>query len=98
MRKLLLLIISTAALSISASTFAGEQHDHEQHANMWAEGVVKKVDLEKGHIKIKHGPISHMNIPPMTMSFKVSDESLLTKVKKEMKLNLRPKNPIKKLY
>lgn len=104
MKKTLSFIISAAALTISASAFAGDGHhnndhghdhhmsqdDHHNgghhgnnhHADMWVDGMVKKVDMEKGHIKIKHGAMKHMNMPPMTMSFKVSDDALLKKVKK----------------
>lgn len=58
-----------------------KHHSAEHDADMWASGTVKKVDVEKSLIKIKHGPIKNMNMPPMTMSFGVVDKGLLSQVK-----------------
>lgn len=44
-----------------------------------AEGEVRKIDREQGKITVKHGPISGMDMPGMTMIFRVQDPSLLNK-------------------
>ena len=44
-------------------------------------GEVKKVDKEAQKITLKHGPIKNLDMPGMTMVFKVADPSLLDKVK-----------------
>ena len=40
-------------------------------------GVVKGVDARKGTVTIQHGPISGLNWPAMTMTFKASPPALL---------------------
>lgn len=45
------------------------------------QGEVKKIDKEAQKITIKHGELKAMDMPPMTMVFKVADPSLLDKVK-----------------
>lgn len=44
-------------------------------------GVVKKIDTEQGKITISHGPLLNLDMPAMTMVFRVSDPKLLTTVK-----------------
>ncbi len=44
-------------------------------------GEVKKIDKEAQKITLKHGPIKNLDMPGMTMVFKVVDPSLLDKVK-----------------
>jgi Cu(I)/Ag(I) efflux system protein CusF len=44
-------------------------------------GEVKKIDKETQKITLKHGPIQSMEMPGMTMVFKVMDASLLDTVK-----------------
>ncbi|MES2237167.1 MAG: copper-binding protein [Pseudomonadota bacterium] len=45
------------------------------------EGVVKKIDKDAGKITIKHGPISNLQMPGMTMVFRVADPAMLNQVK-----------------
>jgi Cu/Ag efflux protein CusF len=45
------------------------------------EGEVRKVDKAAGKITLKHGPITNLDMPGMTMVFRVSDPALLDKVK-----------------
>jgi Cu/Ag efflux protein CusF len=44
-------------------------------------GEVKKIDREAQKITLKHGPIKNLDMPGMTMVFKVTDPSLLDKAK-----------------
>ena len=44
-------------------------------------GEVKKIDKQAQKITLKHGPIKNLDMPGMTMVFKVADPSLLDKVK-----------------
>ena len=50
-------------------------------------GEVRKVDKEAQKITLKHGEIKNMEMPPMTMVFKVLDLALLEKVKTGDKVN-----------
>lgn len=45
-----------------------------------SEGVVRKVDAAAGKITLKHGPIANLDMPPMTMVFRVQPPELLKKV------------------
>jgi Cu/Ag efflux protein CusF len=44
-------------------------------------GEVMKVDNEAAKITIKHGPLLNLNMPGMTMGFKVKDRAMLNQVK-----------------
>lgn len=46
-----------------------------------SDGEVKKVDKETGKITIKHGPLINLDMPGMTMIFRVKDPAMLEKVK-----------------
>jgi Cu(I)/Ag(I) efflux system protein CusF len=41
------------------------------------EGEIRKVDREAGKLTIKHGEIKNLEMPPMTMVFRVSEPKLL---------------------
>lgn len=40
-------------------------------------GEVAKVDVAAGRVTIKHGEIKNLDMPPMTMAFRVRDTKLL---------------------
>lgn len=40
-------------------------------------GEVRKVDKENGTVTLRHERIVHLNMPPMTMVFRVADKGLL---------------------
>lgn len=46
-----------------------------------ADGTIRKIDKAAGKVTIKHGPIANLNMPPMSMVFKVKDVAMLDKVK-----------------
>lgn len=46
-----------------------------------ADGEVRKVDKETGKITLKHGPIPNLDMPDMTMVFRVKEASMLDTVK-----------------
>ncbi|OFZ96514.1 MAG: RND transporter [Betaproteobacteria bacterium RIFCSPLOWO2_02_67_12] len=78
MKKLLLAAI---ALLFSATT-------------AWAqsEGEVRKVDRDAQKITIKHGPLKNLDMPAMTMVFKVKDPALLERVKAGDKVKFQAEN------
>jgi Cu/Ag efflux protein CusF len=62
--------LSTAlALSLLGTTFA--------LAQALTDGEVRKIDKAQGRITLKHGAIRNMDMPPMTMVFRVRDASAL---------------------
>lgn len=87
---LLAAVFATAcAVGASAQTPAATDHA-AQHAPSTAaaaaaeptnDGEVRKVDKAQGKLTLKHGPIQHLEMPGMTMVFKVSDPRLLEGLK-----------------
>ena len=56
------------------------------HVKNMAEGEVRKVDKEQRKVTVKHGEIKNLEMPPMTMVFRVKDAALLDKVKEGDKI------------
>jgi Cu(I)/Ag(I) efflux system membrane protein CusA/SilA len=50
---------------------------------------VKKVDVEKGLIVLKHGDIPNLGMPAMTMGFDVADKKMLKSVKAGQKVKFQ---------
>ena len=46
-----------------------------------SDGEVRKIDKETGKITIRHGPIKHLDMPPMSMVFTAKDPALLDMAK-----------------
>ncbi len=80
--------IAVAALSLSGAAFA-QSTDHSAHhapaasaaAAPMTDGEVRKVDKEQGKVTLKHGPIANLDMPGMTMVFKVVDAKVLDNLK-----------------
>jgi Cu(I)/Ag(I) efflux system protein CusF len=77
--------LAVTALLAWAPAFA--QHAHTADASKSAsakehsQAEVRKVDKDAGKVTLKHGPIPNLEMPPMTMVFKVKDPAMLDKVK-----------------
>lgn len=50
-------------------------------AAVMTDGEVRKVDKDAGKITLKHGPIPNLEMPDMTMVFRVKDAAMLDAVK-----------------
>ena len=46
-----------------------------------ADGEVRKIDLGAKKITLKHGEIKNLDMPPMTMVFRVADKAMLDGLK-----------------
>lgn len=82
MKNILGAVFAAMVLAVPAAC----AHDHgtthvadAAQAGM-ADGEVRKVDKEQGRITVKHGQIKNLDMPPMTMVFRVKDKALLDKV------------------
>ena len=51
------------------------------HQSAFTDAEVRKVDKEAGKVTLKHGPIANLEMPAMTMVFRVKDAAMLEKVK-----------------
>ena len=52
-------------------------------------GEVRKVDKENGTVTLRHERIVHLNMPPMTMVFRVQDAAQLAPLKAGDKVRFR---------
>ena len=68
MKRALTLLV---ALALSAGAAMAQSVDAE----------VKKVDPGQGKLTLKHGEIKKLDMPPMTMVFRVSDKAMLDGLK-----------------
>ncbi len=62
--------IAGLALAFAAATVAAQS----------ADGEVRRIDKAQGRITLKHGEIKSLDMPPMTMVFRVQDPSMLDRV------------------
>jgi len=57
---------------------AGESHHHRSaDASPMSEGTIRKVDPAAGKLTIAHGPLVNLNMPAMTMVFRLGNTTLL---------------------
>jgi Cu(I)/Ag(I) efflux system periplasmic protein CusF len=73
--------------SIVGAQAATEDADHTAHhpaagaSAPQSEGEVRKVDLEQGKVTLRHGPLTNLDMPAMTMVFTAADPKLLQGLK-----------------
>jgi Cu/Ag efflux protein CusF len=83
-------LIAVTALALSGTAFgqtsAAEHSAHHAPAAAsasapTADGEVRKVDKEQGKVTLKHGPIANLDMPGMTMVFKVAEPKMLDAIR-----------------
>jgi len=83
--KTLITLFTALGLTLSVAAYADDAHHPDKpSATAAAEkssGEVKKIDKEAGKITLKHGPLTNLDMPPMTMVFRVKDAAMLDQVK-----------------
>jgi len=89
--KTLRLLIATTLVFAATAHAQSTGTDHSAHhqaaasgttaASAMTDGEVRKVDKAQGKVTLKHGPITNLDMPPMTMVFKVSDPKMLDGLK-----------------
>lgn len=78
---------SFASMSLYAADHSGHGHHaaampHQASAAMQkSDGQVKKIDKAGGKVTLSHGPLLNLNMPAMTMAFKVKDTGWLERMK-----------------
>lgn len=84
MKQMLSTLAVGASLFFGMPAWADAQHtEHGGATNqvamnaMFSEGQVRKVDKAQGKITLKHGPLHNMDMPGMTMVFRVPDAGWL---------------------
>ncbi len=84
--RLLTILAMTAAIPMAAHAAGSAQAKEgaaaqQPAAGVMADGEVKKIDKDAGKMTIKHGPLVNLDMPPMTMVFRVKDAAMLDQVK-----------------
>ena len=93
MKRILPALVLALGLPLSLPALADSSHamnhtmthdsatGHASMGNVLSEGSVKKVDRAQGKLTIRHGPLENLDMPAMTMIFRVQDPTLLDRVK-----------------
>jgi Cu/Ag efflux protein CusF len=71
MKKILSIAVTAITLSIVASSAMAAEYTM---------GVVKKVDMKAQKVTIIHEPLVNLDMPAMTMVFRVADAAMLGKM------------------
>ena len=84
-KPLLAAVLLAASVGAQAQGAAASAADHAAHhpsaAAPQSDGEVRKVDTAQGKLTLRHGPLQNLDMPPMTMVFKVADPKLLEGLK-----------------
>ena len=87
MKRTAVLISSLFIAAFVGPVFANAEHHpatekaaETQPAQALSEGEVRKIDKEAGKLTIKHGPLLNLDMPAMTMVFRVHDPAMLDAV------------------
>lgn len=70
-----------AALAIAAPLHAEPVAAPVAQANVMTDGVVRRVDVANGKLTLRHGPIVNLDMPAMTMVFRVQPLELMKGLK-----------------
>ena len=86
------LLALTCALSLMTVTLAhAASHTaapiQADAAAAMSEGEVRKINKETERITIRHGELKNLDMPPMTMIFRVADPAMLEQVSAGEKIN-----------
>lgn len=73
--------ILAAALALATPLYAQTPAAATTEAAVMTDGVVRKIDTASNKITLKHGPIANLDMPGMTMVFRVASPALLDRVK-----------------
>lgn len=89
--KLVTTTLIALAMSLASVAYADDAHHPEKAAATapatLSSGEVKKIDKEAGKVTLKHGPLVNLDMPPMTMVFRVKEAAMLDKIKVGDKVN-----------
>ena len=81
------------ALALGTATAFGAPAWAHSHASTkesdYTEAEVRKVDHEAGKVTLRHGAIGNLEMPPMTMVFRVKDAAMIKELKEGDKVQFR---------
>lgn len=82
-------LLATVVVAQAQQQPAASAADHGAHhpasatasAELLSEGEVRKVDAEQGKVTLRHGPLTNLDMPAMTMVFTATDKKMLEGLK-----------------
>ena len=84
-RILLALAVAGAPVAHAQSTQPADQDQQRAGTasaqELLSEGEVRKIDREAGKLTLRHGPLTNLDMPAMTMVFTAADPKLLEGLK-----------------
>ena len=80
--------VSVLLLLLAGTTWA-QGIDDPPSAFPPNEGIVRSIDRAAGEIVIRHGPLTEIDMPPMTMAFEVKTPVLLEKASAGDRVKIR---------
>ena len=94
MKTITSISLATLFALLPLATQAAGGHDaHAGHAAMHStaeggmvDGVVKKIDKASGKVTVAHGPLTNLNMPAMTMVFRVKEAAWLDQMRTDGKI------------
>ena len=82
MNRIFAMFVATSIALGAAPALADKDHaKHQAGTAEMIDGEVRKVDKDAKKITIKHGPLTNLDMPAMTMVFQVKDPAMLEQVK-----------------
>ena len=75
------LILLLTGLAIATPIHAQPVTPPAATATVMSDGVVRKIDAANGKLTLRHGPLVNLDMPGMTMVFRVRSPELLNAVK-----------------
>ena len=69
------------APAVHADTHQKPAAGNTEPRGLLSDGEVRKVDKDAKKITIRHGPLANLDMPAMTMVFRVKDPTMLDRVK-----------------
>jgi Cu/Ag efflux protein CusF len=79
-------VAAMLAAALGLPAFADDAHKKKDaagtsHSVALSDGEVRRVDKDAKKITVRHGPLSNLDMPAMTMVFQVKDPAMLDQVK-----------------
>ncbi|MBA1349380.1 copper-binding protein [Rhizobium indicum] len=78
--------MKTAMIKISVAVLLSASAAFGAFAQEFTKGVVNKVDAKANKVTIKHEELKNLDMPAMTMVFRVEDPALLERLKEGSKI------------
>lgn len=88
MKHIFVTTLIVVSFALPGASFAAGDHGSHQMAQapvaadaQMIDGLVKKVDKSSGKLTLSHGPLPNLDMPAMTMVFRVKDAVWLDQMK-----------------